>query len=463
MAKTLVVDDDDLIRAAITAKLTRLGHQAAGAATVAEAEALAAAGDFDVVFLDVILPDGNGLDLLPRLRQAPSCPEVIIVTGQGTYDGAALAIESGAWDYVEKPMVIQDMVLPLARALQYRQERQRAQEAAQALKRQEIIGDSPGIRACLGQLAQAAQSDVSVLITGETGTGKELFARAIHANSRRAGGTFVVVDCAALPETLVESTLFGHEKGAFTGADRSHRGLVSQADGGTLFLDEVAELPLGVQKIFLRVLQEQRFLPVGGSREQASDFRLVAATNQDLAAMAAAATFRQDLLFRLQSFSIRLPPLRERPGDIAALSRHFIDRLCRRYGHEPKEISPEALGALAAHDWPGNVRELYQTLDQAFAAAFHCPTLHHTDLPIHLRLKRLPSSLRQQALGPAIHHRPRAGSPLPPWSSYREALEKDYLEQALAACAWNITAACRMSGLSRARFYQLLSKHHLSR
>jgi two-component system NtrC family response regulator len=257
MATILIIDDDHLMSETMTRMVRRLGHETLSGATLAEGLALAASHECDVVFLDVRLPDGNGLDALPRIDALPCHPEVIIMTGFGDPNGAELAIKSGAWDYIEKSSSVKEITLSLERALQYRQQKNAVTQnrTVAALKRSQIIGNSPKLNACLDLVAQAAGSDVNVFITGETGTGKELFARAVHENSQRARGNFVVVDCTALPETLVESLLFGHEKGSFTGAEKSRDGLVRQAHCGTLFLDEVGELPLPLQKAFLRVLQ----------------------------------------------------------------------------------------------------------------------------------------------------------------------------------------------------------------
>ncbi len=246
MADILIIDDDQLICTTLSNVVRDRGHTPTCAFTRKQGLEAAAARSFDVVFLDVRLPDGSGLDIVRGIRETPSSPEVIIITGFGDVDGAELAIKHGAWDYLEKSASIDEIILPLERALQYRTERQ-SKGRPTALKLEGIIGGSPKMRACLDLLAQAAASDANVLITGETGTGKELFSWAIHNNSPRAGKNFVVVDCAALPETIVESVLFGHERGAYTGADRSRHGLITQADGGTLFLDEVGELPPSIQ------------------------------------------------------------------------------------------------------------------------------------------------------------------------------------------------------------------------
>jgi len=281
MADILIIDDDQLICTTLSHVVRAQNHTPACAFSLKEGLAMASARSFDVVFLDVRLPDGSGLDIVQALRDTPSSPEVIIITGFGDVDGAELAITHGAWDYLEKSASIDEIILPLERALQYRAERQ-AKARPTALKLEGIVGSSPPMRTAIELLAQAAASDANVLVTGETGTGKELFSWAIHANSPRAGKNFVVVDCAALPETIVESVLFGHERGAFTGADRSKTGLITQAHGGTLFLDEVSELPPSVQGSFLRALQERRFRPVGSVREVTSDFRLIAASNRNL-------------------------------------------------------------------------------------------------------------------------------------------------------------------------------------
>jgi len=297
------------------------------------------------------MPDGSGLEIIPKLKAVRSSPEIIAITGLGDPDEAEIAIQNGAWDYIEKPASFETLKLPIIRALEYRAER-RPGNSSTVLKRNGIIGDSRRITSCLEILAQAASSNVNVLITGETGTGKELFAKAIHSNSSRAGRNFVVVDCTALPETLVESVLFGHARGAFTGADRSEEGLIKQADGGTLFLDEIGELPFLIQKRFLRVIQEHRFRPVGGRQETESDFRLVAATNRNLESMVREGRFREDLFHRLRTISIELPPLRELLEDIKKLTVFYMNALCERFGIVPKGASPEFWEVVTAYKWP---------------------------------------------------------------------------------------------------------------
>ena len=322
-----------------------------------------------------------------------------MITGLGDPDEAELAIKSGAWDYLEKPASFDAIKLPLLRALEYRAERKSGNPSI-VLKRNGIIGDSQKITSCLELLAQAAGSDANVLITGETGTGKELFAKVVHSNSPRAKRNFVVVDCTALPETLVESVLFGHARGAFTGAETSEEGLIKQADGGTLFLDEIGELPLLIQKRFLRVIQEHRFRPVGGRQEIASDFRLVAATNRNLEDMVREGRFREDLLFRLRTIVIESPPLREIPEDIKKLTVYYMNDLCERFGIVAKGASPEFWEIVTEYPWPGNVRELIQALEKALISAKDEPMLFPKHLPTYIRIQVARSSFPMKPASP---------------------------------------------------------------
>jgi two-component system NtrC family response regulator len=464
MANILIIDDDQLICKTLSQVVSDKGHTPACAFSLTQGLEIATAQSFDIVFLDVRLPDGNGLDLVPRLKETPSSPEVIIITGFGDVDGAELAITYGAWDYLEKSASIEEITLPLERALQYRTERQ-AKARPTALKLEGIVGNSPAMNGCIELLAQAAATDANVLVTGETGTGKELFSWAIHHNSPRAGKNFVVVDCAALPETIVESVLFGHERGAFTGADKSKTGLITQADGGTLFLDEVGELPASVQGSFLRALQERRFRPVGSAKEVRSDFRLIAASNRDLDQMVKEGRFRKDLLFRLRTFTIALPPLREHPEDIEELTSFYLTKLSQRYGKGMKGLSPDLLDTLLGYNWPGNVRELVNALERAMAAAGTSPTLFPAYLPPEIRIKVKRGQVGEEGGKPkALHH----ASPglLPTLQEHREAeiakAEQQYLAELMAHTGSNIREACEVSGLSRSRLYGLLKKHGIS-
>jgi two-component system NtrC family response regulator len=311
-------------------------------------------------------------------------------------------------------------------------------------------------------LANVAASDMSVLVVGETGTGKELFCRAIHENSARSNKEMITIDCAALPPSLVEGVLFGHEKGAFTGADHTHEGLIKLAHGGTLFLDEVGELPLSVQKAFLRVLQEHRFRPIGGKKEIESDFRVVAATNRDLDQMAKAGQFRDDLLYRLRSMTLLLPPLREHPEDIQDLILWYLSKLSTRYCTEMKGFSPEFIETMEAYSWPGNIRELINTLDQTYASARQEPTLYRKHLSEHIRIhfartKLISSDLKEsknKVYSESFRERR---------SAVLQDTEFRYLTDLLSETAGNVKEALALSGLSRPRFYALLKKHGISR
>lgn len=385
MARVLIIDHDPVFSETLASIVTGLGHKSKQAASLSEAFASCRKHDTDIVYLNTRLPDGNGLLAIAQLNAMRGHPEIIVMTGTPTPDGAEKAIRNGAWDYVEKQSSVDRMVLPLIRAIDYRGKRP-AKNGAVKLKRSGIIGDSAGIKKCLSLVAEAASSDASALLLGETGVGKEVFARAVHENSLRADGPFVAVDCASMSRTLASSILFGHRKGAFTGADKDREGLVAQANNGTLFLDEVGELPLAMQKIFLRVLQEHRFRPVGARTEKTSDFRLICATNRNLDEMVARGTFRSDLLFRIRTVVMALPPLRDRADDLPRLIEHYVKQLCGKYGMPAKGISPDLLDLAAKYSWPGNVRELIHTLERAVLAAKDTPKIFSRHLPDHIRI-----------------------------------------------------------------------------
>lgn len=463
MAQILIIDDDEMFCSLLSSAIQSEGYNIECANTLQNGLARVRSGAFDVVFLDVNLPDGNGLERLADIREAPSAPEVIILTGLGTADGAELAIKNGVWDYIQKPSSIHVMTLPLLRALQFREEKSKVKSTV-GLKLEGIIGNSAKMKTCYELVSQAAMADVNVLITGETGTGKELFARAVHVNSARSGRNFVVVDCAALQDTLKESTLFGYEKGAFTGANQSREGLIKQADGGTLFLDEIGELPLPMQKSFLRVLQERHFRPLGSIKELKSNFRLIAATNRDLEKLSQTGGFREDLLFRLRTLTIVLPPLREHPEDISDIASYHIAKICKRSGIAEKALSSDFLEALISYDWPGNVRELVNALERAVAASFTSPTLFQRHLPSAIRVKLAKAAMASDlsdedaTTGSFDQH-------LPKLKDLREItyakVEKNYLQQLLKVTAGDMEEACRIADVGRTRLYDLLRKHHI--
>ncbi|MDK2955023.1 MAG: hypothetical protein PWQ57_519 [Desulfovibrionales bacterium] len=507
MAAILIIDDDVQLCKALSLVVARMGHTARSAHSLEQGLDILRRSPVDVVILDIRLPDGNGLDVLPRIRESEYKPEVIILSGNSDPDGAELAIRSGAWSYIAKPPTLNKIQLPVQRAVEYH-EKKKAQKPPMLLRREAIVGESRALQQSLELVAQAAATEANVLITGETGSGKEIFARAIHDNSPRADRPFVVVDCAALPENLVESVLFGYERGAFTGADRSTPGLIRQAHGGTLFLDEVGELPLAIQKAFLRVLQTRRFRPVGGLKEVESDFRLTAATNRNLEEMVQRWQFRQDLLFRLRTIAIELPPLRERPSDIKPLTYHFMDVLCQQKTLPRKGFSSEFFETLAAYHWPGNVRELIHALEHALAAASAAddPLLYPRHLPVDIRARLARNQLEETDSGAGQAETPlppqdaplaespdgrpqdepslRRNAPpaakaassdamrfddgsLPPLKDYRAKIlaevEREYLTRLMAYTQWDVPAACETAGLSRQRLYALLKEHGLRR
>ena len=467
MSRVLIIDDAQEVCDIIVDAAHRIGYEACCAHSFQEGLSLSQIEDFAVVLVDVQLPDGSGLDLLPYLRQRVSCPEVIIMTGHGDADGAELAIRNGAWDYIQKPSSLKNIELPLTRALQYQAEKNKRSMYAPVI-RGEIIGDSPTVLECLELVSQAAAGNANTLICGESGTGKELFAAAIHQNSPRAQRNFVVVDCSALPGTIVESVLFGHEKGAYTGADRTHSGLIAQADMGTLFLDEIGELPMSIQKSFLRVIQERRYRPVGSSKEIDSDFKLISATNRDLEAMVHAGDFRADLLHRLTTIQIDLPPLRNHKEDITALVQQRVYQLSNQYKTPMKGFTPEFFSVLEAYDWPGNVRELNQAIERAVASAGSSPILFPKDLPLKIRAQMARDAVHS-LIGvddPARDSTEGTSSAFPSLETVRAQavadVEHTYLSDVMEFSGGDIATAIHLSGLSRARFYALLKKHGIA-
>lgn len=354
MARILVVDDEAPFRALLRDILEEAGHGVTEARDGAEALAFLDRGTFDVVLTDRRMPKLDGLELVRRIRARPSPPPVVVLTAHGSIPEAVEAVHLGASDYITKPLPSPGALVDLVASLLPREE-----------EGDDFVTDDPATKELLALVDRVAPRDIAVLVTGESGTGKELIARRLHARSPREKGPFVAVNAAALPETLAESELFGAEKGAFTGAEQSRAGRFEEASGGTLFLDEVGELPSSLQVKLLRVLEERVVRRLGGSRDLPVDVRLVAATNRDLTRESEAGMFRQDLFFRLAVVVVNIPPLRERPGDLPLLARHFAARLAARHGVPAPRLTAEALEVLAGHPWPGNVRELRNVLERA--------------------------------------------------------------------------------------------------
>ncbi len=375
-ARILVVEDNDSLRGGVSLALREMWSDVEEAAS--GEEALTRIHDlgreaFDVVLTDVRLPGADGLAVLRAARERDPRTSVVLMTAYGSIETAVEAMRIGAFDFVQKPIDLEQIELRVTRALEHRRllaevSELREEQAARRAS-DEIVGDSPALRAAVALALRVAPTRSTVLVTGETGTGKELIASLIHRSSPRRDGPLVKVNCAALPETLLESELFGHERGAFTGADRQRIGRFEQANGGTLFLDEVGDMSPATQAKLLRVLQDQEFQRLGGTRVLRTDARLVSATNQDLAVRMREGSFREDLFFRLNVIRIHLPPLRERLDDLLALAHHFLQRFAREVGRPVRGFSDEALARIRSHTWPGNVRELHNTLERGVLLA----------------------------------------------------------------------------------------------
>src|SRR5689334_17469216 len=369
MATILCLDDEPAIGLILQDTLERAGHEAVSAHNVPQALQALNNGTVDLIISDYRMPGLTGLEFLALLRQEGYETPLIMLTGYGSIEHAVAAIKAGAIDYITKPVRPEQLELAVNQALEVvrlRRENDRLRrEVMEFRNEKQIIGDSPAIRRVLQTVATAAPTRATVLLEGESGTGKELFARSIHMQSERRDGPFIQLNCAALPEGLVESALFGHEKGAFTGAIKRVEGAFERANGGTLLLDEISEMRLDLQAKLLRVLQEQEFERVGGSVAIKVDVRIIATTNRDLAAYSAAGHFRQDLYYRLGVIPVRLPPLRERKDDIALLAYRFASHYAAEIGKEITGIEPQAMALLQEYEWPGNVRELQHAVERA--------------------------------------------------------------------------------------------------
>jgi len=484
VAEILVIDQERIFFDSLQELAAADGIRISRAASIRDGIDRCLSQAYDVVLLKNKLSDGTASDAIPLFFEGAYSPELIVYAREGDPDEAEQVLTKGAWDYIIYPYSPESMMELLAKAIRYREEKQGKTEDKRTaifaeLQSEGIVGSSSILQSCLNIVAKAAQSDANILITGESGTGKELFASAIHKISPRANKKFVIVDCAALPGELVESILFGHEKGAFTGAARNKSGLVEQAHNGTLFLDEVGELPLDLQKKFLRVLQERVFLPVGGTEQIRSNFRLIAATNKDLDQLQQNGAFREDLLYRLKTFHLELPPLRTRTGDITELAYYFRSMYCQRTKEKEKGFSPDFLMVLKQYSWPGNVRELFQALERSITAAGDHDTLYPMHLPTNIRVAVTRQVLdarqaRADEYPEETSARCRAtdvvdifsGENPPTLQTVRqeavEAEEKRYLQGLMEFTRGDIKQSCRISQLSRSRLYDLLKKYQLT-
>ncbi len=442
----LVVDDDDAFRSVLAGELQRMGFKVTGVPSAADAIRHVTEREPDIVLLDLRLPDMSGLDVLKSIREKCAASDVIMLTGHGTIDTAIEAIRMGAFDYIAKPCPLDELDVRIRRALERQSLRRRASLLERGLTPPDLaaafIGESPEFRRVLQLIDRVGPSESTVLITGETGTGKEMVAKLLHARSPRRSRPFVTVECAALQETLLQSELFGHERGAFTGADRAKAGLFEVAHGGTIFLDEIGEVSVATQVKLLRVLDTSTFRHVGGTTEIKVDVRVLAATNRDLPAMVRQGLFREDLYYRLTTVLVTLPSLRERGSDIELLARHFAALLSERFGVE-KRLSPAALDVLRRHHWPGNVRELLHAVEAAIVVCEGSEVQ-----PDHL-----PANVRGPAFAPASSN--GSGADL----QTLEAMERAHIELALRKSNGHRGQAAKILGISERNLYRKLREY----
>ena len=434
----LIVDDERSLRFSLSEWARDSGYQPLEAAGGREALELAHEQPLGAILLDLKLGAEDGLEVLRRLRQDDPTVPVIMLTGHGSIKHAVEATRLGAFDFMVKPPDLDHLGVVLSRAIEHGRLRREVDDHRRE-KLQPLIGDSAGLKRALQRLEKAGRSSTAtVLIRGETGSGKGLLARYLHAHSARAEGPFVELNCSAIPEQLLESELYGHEKGAFTDAKRFKKGLFELSDGGTLFLNEIGEMTGGLQAKLLHVLETRTFRRVGGSADITVDVRVIAATHRDLARAVAEGRFREDLYFRLNVVPIEVPPLRERAGDIELLGQHFIDHFCRDLGRPPVRLHPEALRTMVAYAWPGNVRELKNVIERVVL-------LEAED---EIRPEHLPAELTRGPAGPAAVA--PASRPFPP-GVVRPLVEIERLaiEHALGVCEGNKTRAAQLLGISR--------------
>jgi len=437
MPTVLIIDDEESILRSLSAALTRRGYEVLTAATGGEG-VRKLSDTVDVVLLDVRLPDFDGLKVLKKIREKQPLVGVVMISAHGTIEAAVSAVKLGAFDFLEKPLSLEKVVIALENALKLRRlENEVETLRARAGEGGPLIGESPPIKNLMAQVSRAAPSDSRVLIMGENGTGKEVIARMIWAGSLRKEKAFLAVNCAAMPDELIESELFGHEKGAFTGATGRKVGKFQQAHGGTLFLDEIADMSARTQAKVLRVLEDGQVTPVGGTQAAKVNVRVLAATNKNLAAEIKTGRFREDLFYRLNVIPLMVPPLRERKSDIPLLVEHFLQTTAEKLGRRVKTINAGALELLAAYEYPGNVRELRNVIE------------------------RLVIMAEGQVVTPADVRRwlPQVGaeSQLRPLREAADDFEREYIQKTLADCGGNVTRAAEQLGLERSHLYKKMT------
>ena len=448
----LIIDDERNIRRTLDMILSGEGYQVF---TCAEAQAsldILQKERIHLVLLDIVMPEINGLDLLSKLLGVRPNLAVIMISGHGSVQNAVLAIKRGAYDFLEKPLDRDKVLLAISRALQTRELAAENRHLKQQIEgRYEMVGQSPVLSEIRNQIARVAPTNGRVLVLGESGTGKELIARAVHKMSHRAKNSFVKVNCAAIPEELIESELFGSDRGAFTGAVKTRDGKFLQADGGTLFLDEIGDMSLSVQAKVLRALEQGEFERVGGAKTFRVDVRVIAATNKNLHAEVEQGKFREDLYFRLNVVPLTAPPLRERREDIPALAEHFLKAYAEENGFLPKALSAEARDLLLQYDWPGNIREL-KNLVERLSIMVSGDTIYPENLPTldGMTIPRQPDSFPDLGAGKTLRQ-------------VREAVERHYIAQALARHRGNVTRASNALGIERTNLHKKIKQYDLER
>src|SRR3989449_4271242 len=459
-SRILVIDDEAAIRDSLRMTLEYEGYEFVGAATGQEGLALAEREGPDLVLLDVKMPGMDGLEVLDRLRNMNETLPIVVISGHGTISTAVEATKKGAFDFIEKPFASERVLVSLRNALAQRQLRGESRSLKKAVEvRHQMIGESGALNHVMAAVARAAPTNATVLIYGESGVGKELVARTIHRNSLRTRERFVQVNCAAIPEELIESELFGHEKGSFTGATEKQIGKFEQADRGTIFLDEVGDMSAKTQAKVLRVLQEGEVERLGSARTIKVDVRVIAATNKNLEEEIEKSRFREDLYFRLAVIPIHVPPLRERPEDISLLVRHYMDYFSRENNVRPKRITQAALDALTRYRWKGNIRELRNTVERLIIR-IGGDTIDLPDLPESVRS---PSS----AGGSAAFAAPKSGGDsadvkLGTLREFKENAERMFLVGKLRENGWNISKTAEVIGTPRSNLYKKLGEDQLS-
>ncbi|MEJ2078199.1 MAG: sigma-54 dependent transcriptional regulator [Acidobacteriota bacterium] len=442
-AKILVVDDELIVRKSLGGWLQEEGYVVDVAGSGKEALEALSRDEWDIFLVDIKMPGIDGLELQRRIHEIHPDATVIIMTAYASVDTAVEAMKEGAYDYVVKPFepeALENLIRKAAERKQLLDENVQLRKKIDEMSAfHGIVGSSPAISRVLEEVRMVAESDTTVLVRGESGTGKELIARAIHACSARRYLPIVTVSCGALSEGLLESELFGHEKGAFTGAQYRRKGKFEMADGGTLFLDEIGDISLKTQVDLLRILEEKRVCRVGGNKLIPVDFRLIAATNKNLESMVREQTFREDLYYRLNVFSITLPPLRERREDIPMLTEHFLHQFAESMNKHVTKVSPEALEFLCRHDWPGNIRELQNAMERAVLVC------------------------RSETLGPRDFPRLQEDKPREPDEKSLAAVERDHIQDVLEETGWNISRSARLLQIDRVTLYNKIKKYGFKR